>query len=116
MRVPDGWAFALLAHEREGLDRLETAWKQLTGTEALLGLKKYPLVHRSYRERGVAELLRSHGLAPRQFLYYDFEVVPMPLDRLFPHASSWIARHLEMLRNTCLRRVGTGIIVRAVKE
>ena len=83
---------------------------------SLLRRNKYRIYHRSYRQREVAGLLSSHGLVPQEVVYYDFEVVPMPLDRLFPLAASWIARRLEGLRNSWLRSIGTGFIVRTIKE
>ena len=73
------------------------------------------LVHREYVEREYFELLRRNGLTPREAVYYNFKLVPSPLDRWLQGATVWTSARLERFARGGLRGLGTGMLVAAEK-
>ena len=58
-------------------------------------------------------LVRRHGLVKAQLIYYDFNVLPRPLDARHPRVAVALAQRLEALHHTPLRWLGTGFLVNA---
>jgi hypothetical protein len=52
----------------------------------------------------------------RQVVYYNFALLLPPLDELFPKQALWLARRLEPLGNSGLRRLGAGLLPKAQKH
>lgn len=77
---------------------------------------KLKLLHREYTRHGFERLLARHGLEMRRVLYYNFKLIPFPLDRLFPRVTVWQSEFFERLDRTPLRFLGTGFIAEAVKR
>jgi SAM-dependent methyltransferase len=77
--------------------------------------KQTGLLHREYSRRGFADLLERHGFSARETVYYNFKLVPYPLDRLFPRLTVRQSTVFEKF-GAPLRFLGTGFIVRALKK
>ncbi|MBI5645194.1 methyltransferase domain-containing protein [Candidatus Kaiserbacteria bacterium] len=73
------------------------------------------LLHREYTKRGFETLLREHGFESEKTLYYNFKLIPYPLDRLLPRFTVAQSRIFEHLDKTPLKFLGTGFIVKARK-
>lgn len=71
------------------------------------------LFHREYRAEAYDALLRAHGLEPVDRAYYNFKLIPSPLDEWFPGLTVRTARQLEGLARSPLGWVGTSLIVKA---
>lgn len=69
-----------------------------------------------YGEKALKELLTSGGLSVEDVLYYDFEVIPAPLDARIPRISSFLSSKLEFLCRSRLRFLGTGFMVKCRKN
>jgi len=54
-------------------------------------------------------------LAVTDIAYYNFNILPFPLDKAFPGLSVRISRGLERFCRGRMRRLGTGFIVKARK-
>ena len=52
----------------------------------------------------------------KQVVYFNFELLLSPLDELFPKQALWLARRLEPLRNSGLRGLGAGFLLKAQKH
>lgn len=72
--------------------------------------------HREYRSAEYAALLKKNGFSVKKTIYYNFRVLPRPLDYWFPTLATLSARLLEPLRATPLRFIGTGFIIEAVRR
>jgi ubiquinone/menaquinone biosynthesis C-methylase UbiE len=68
---------------------------------------------REYTERALRRLVASGGLVIEDIVYYDFNVLPAPLDTRWSRASVRLSRRLECLGRSGLRRLGTGFILKA---
>lgn len=73
------------------------------------------LVHREYLESDYFALLRANGLMPVDAVYYNFKLVPSPLDRVLRGFTVWSSRKLEGLARSGRRWLGTGMLIRATK-
>lgn len=71
------------------------------------------VTHREYTESAYGRLLGQNGLRAIDIVYYNFKLVPSPLDRLLPRWTIWTSSGLEFLRAGPLRWLGTGFIVKA---
>ena len=74
------------------------------------------LVHREYDERDYMERLARHGLRPAGAVYYNFKLIPSPFDRALGRLTVWASRPLEALARGRLRRIGTGMLIEAIKK
>ncbi|MBM3272858.1 class I SAM-dependent methyltransferase [Candidatus Kaiserbacteria bacterium] len=87
---------------------------------AVLGLirpAKVPeITHREYTARAAARRLQAHGFEVVDCVYYNFRLVPYPLDRWFPRLTVIQSRALEFLARTVLGFLGTGFILKARKK
>ena len=85
---------------------------------ALLGRKKPIIItHREYTLRRARALLDAHGFTPESAWYYNFKLVPAPLDVKFPRSTVWQSRIFEHLDSIpFLRLIGTGFIVKAIRR
>ena len=77
--------------------------------------KKPLLLHREYTVKRTLAQLRAHGFEPTEVLYYNFKLVPFPLDRFFPRCTVWTSKIFEHFDKTPLRFLGTAFIVKATK-
>jgi SAM-dependent methyltransferase len=67
-------------------------------------------------ESELRRLCEDAGLAVDDVLYYDFEILPAPLDRLFPRAAAWLADRCESQARGLLRSLGSGYAVKCRKR
>lgn len=74
------------------------------------------LLHREYTVKEFNELLKAHGFAPTRVWYYNFKIVPFPLDRLLPRLTVLQSKLFEKLDSTPLKFLGTAFIVEATRE
>ena len=82
----------------------------------VIGRPKKGIWHKEYLEGRYRELLMSHGLVPTDVVYYSFKVMPSPLDVIFRKLTADIAAKLEILHRSKLGWLGTGFIVKGIKE
>lgn len=78
--------------------------------------KQTHLLHREYTKKRTIEQFKNHGFDVQEILYYNFKLVPYPLDRLFPRFTVWFSGVCEHLDMTPLKFLGTAFIVRATKR
>jgi ubiquinone/menaquinone biosynthesis C-methylase UbiE len=64
-----------------------------------------------YGEKRLSRLLGSADLKVEDVAYYDFNVFPPPLDRLFPKASVYVSRKLGFLSRSWLRHIATAFVI-----
>lgn len=83
---------------------------------ALRGTKTPEITHREYTARAAAKRLRAHGFEVVDCNYYNFRLVPYPLDRWFPRFTVLQSRAFEFLGRTILGFLGTGFILKARKK
>lgn len=76
----------------------------------------HPLVHREYSEREVRGMLTQAGLKIESIVYYNFKLVPYPLDQWLPRFTVWQSKLLEHSLPRFLCGIGTGFIVAARKQ
>lgn len=84
----------------------------------LIGRKK-PIVitHREYTLARARTILDEHGFTPERAWYYNFKLIPYPLDVTFPRLTvlqSKIFEHLDSI--PLFRMMGTGFIVKAIRR
>jgi ubiquinone/menaquinone biosynthesis C-methylase UbiE len=72
--------------------------------------------HREYTVRGADALLRKSGFSPREVVYYNFKLIPYPLDVWFPRFASAQSRVFEPLDATFLKFFGTAFIIKASRQ
>ncbi len=78
--------------------------------------KKPLLLHREYTVKRTLAQFRAHGFEPTRVVYYNFKLVPFPLDRYFPRFTVWTSKVFEHLDRTPLKFLGTAFIVEATKR
>ena len=78
--------------------------------------KKPLLLHREYTVKRTLEQFRAHGFEPTRVVYYNFKLVPFPLDRLFPRFTVWTSKIFEHLDRSPLKFLGTAFIVEGTKR
>lgn len=61
-------------------------------------------------------LLRDYGLTPMEVVYYNFKLIPSPFDEWFPVLTVRTCEWLEWLARGSLRWLGTGFVVKAVRQ
>ena len=71
---------------------------------------------RTYSRRALARLLSQHRLTVCDVVYFDFNLLVPPLDRLRPEITVWLSRRLEPLYRSSLRALSTGFLVMATKR
>jgi ubiquinone/menaquinone biosynthesis C-methylase UbiE len=69
--------------------------------------------HREYRERSYCQLLSARGLRVVDVVYYNFNLLLFPLDRLLPFLVVPLSRALERFGRGPCRWLGTGFVVKA---
>lgn len=87
---------------------------------ALLNLfrakKDVEITHREYTAQRAKKLLTENGFLPERIIYYNFKLIPYPLDHLFPRFTVFLSRIFEPLDRTPLAFFGTGFIVMARRK
>jgi ubiquinone/menaquinone biosynthesis C-methylase UbiE len=109
--LPNAWS-PYRVWQRTVYRGLRAVARRLTGR----GPAPPSVAHREYRARAYCDLLSSHGLTVVDVAYYNFTLLPFPLDRLLPGLTVWLSRRLEGLSRGPLRWLGTGFIVKAEKR
>jgi SAM-dependent methyltransferase len=74
------------------------------------------MFHREYSSANYGRLLRTHGLEPVEHVYYNFKLVPSPVDEWFPALTVRVTEPLEALARGPLRWLATSLIVKAVRR
>ncbi len=74
------------------------------------------VAHREYASAGYSRLLRDHGLAPVEIVYYNFKLIPSPFDEWFPTLTVRTCEWFERLARGPLRWLATGFIVKAIRQ
>ena len=72
--------------------------------------------HREYKSGNYCRLIEQHGFNVSDVCYYNFKVVPEPLDRWFLKGAIELSRKLETNCRSVLRWMGTGFIISAQKH
>ena len=62
-------------------------------------------------ERPLCTALKASGLSPVEIEYFDFNVVPAPLDARFPRIATFVERRLRPLADTKLRRLANDFLI-----
>ena len=70
----------------------------------------------SYGEKAFLELLTSGRMEVEDFLYYDFNIIPSPLDAKMPRVSVSLSETLEWLCRSKFRFLGTGFMAKCRKQ
>ncbi len=81
----------------------------------LRGRAPYPLTHREYSLSEARALVTAADFEVVGSRFYNFKLIPYPLDTLFPRTTGFQSRLLEGLDRTFLQGLGTGFIVKAEK-
>ena len=79
--------------------------------------KPVVITHREYTLSRASALLNQHGFTSERAWYYNFKLVPYPLDVKFPRLTvlqSKIFEHLDSV--PFFRMIGTGFIVKAIRR
>jgi len=80
-----------------------------------LSLRGQTRPERMFTGRQGRNLVQLVGLKPVDLLYFDFNIFLPPLDRKFPNWSVRTSRHLEFLRRSIVRWMGTAMLIKAQK-
>ena len=78
--------------------------------------KKPLLLHREYTKKRTIEQFKDHDFDVHEVMYYNFKLVPFPLDRLLPRFTVGASKIFEHLDRTPLAFLATAFIVRATKR
>lgn len=73
------------------------------------------LAERMFTEREGRNMVHLAGLKLTDLLYFDFNIFVPPLDSKFPHWSVRTSQHLEFLRRSIVRWMGTAMLIKAQK-
>jgi len=74
------------------------------------------VTHREYTAKGATALLEQHRFNVEEILYYNFKLIPYPLDRKLPRFTVMQSRIFEHLDRGPFKWLGTAFIVRATKR
>ena len=72
--------------------------------------------HKEYTVSGVKEQLRKNGFEPTEVVYYNFKLIPYPLDNMLGRVTVWQSKAFEPLDKTPLKWLGTAFIVKSVNK
>lgn len=72
-------------------------------------------ITRLLREKEFQKLLISGGMRIEDSLYYDFHIIPAPMDSFIPKVSLFLSRNLEFLCRSKLKFLGRGLMVKCRK-
>lgn len=86
-------------------------WSPYRVAEHVLHASDQPCRDFSLRDAG--RLLVDHDLARKACVFYDFNLLPAPLDQRLPDLACALQRRLAFLARTPLRGAGTAFVVRA---
>jgi len=83
-----------------------------------LGKKPTPgnVTHREYTAKGASDLMAQHGFKTEEVVYYNFKVIPFPLDMWLPRLTVAQSRLFEHLDRGPFKWFGTGFILKATKQ
>ncbi|KKW19786.1 MAG: Methyltransferase [Parcubacteria group bacterium GW2011_GWA2_51_10] len=77
--------------------------------------KDQSVTHREYTLARARSLLARHGFATEEARFYNFKLIPYPLDRKLPRLTIWQSKLLESLDHTPFHFLGTAFILKAKK-
>jgi len=69
--------------------------------------------HKEYTVKGVISQLKKHGFEAEEVVYYNFKLIPYPLDNLLGKFTVTQSKACEPLDRTFLKWLGTAFIVKA---
>ena len=78
----------------------------------LTGRNPHPIKHREHTKKQIREIVGNSGLKIMEIIGYNFKVVPLPLDRLFPQLTIKLTNKLKNLANSKLNWLATAYLVR----
>lgn len=81
----------------------------------ITGWQPTGIVHEYHDERDYRRLLERHGLVVEDAVYFDFTLIPRPLDGYLATPVLAGSRALERYGRSWCRRLGNGFLVRATK-
>src|SRR3989339_832974 len=81
-----------------------------------LGGERHGLDHREYREEEYKESMQNIGFRVGDTFYYNFQILPFPIDKYLPFLTVPISKFFEKFYKGNLRWLGTGFIVSGVKK
>ncbi len=73
------------------------------------------VTHREYTMSRAVALLSENGFATDYSIYYNFKLIPYPLDRIFHRTTVLQSKIFEKLDHSILSFIGTGLIIKAHK-
>lgn len=82
----------------------------------ILNKPSQTLAHKEYTLKQTTKFLEKNGLKVSKVIYYNFKLIPYPLDKWFPKFTILQSRIFEKLDNTFLKLLGTGFIIKAKKH
>lgn len=73
------------------------------------------IVHREYTYRNFKSILKEYNLYVECVSYYDYHMLPSPLDKKFSRLNLRLIYKLERLSASCLKWLGTGMVIKIIK-
>lgn len=73
------------------------------------------MFHKEHSEYWYAKLLKANELEVKDVVYYNFQVIPAPFDRMISGLSIRLSEKLERLCRSRLRWLATGFVISAEK-
>lgn len=129
---PGGILIATMLNERSPYRLWQTYgyWKVLNGVGRLRRIVRRKLNEQKtqsgskakrphcvgYGQKAFKQLLASSGLKVEDVVYYDFNVIPAPVDAKIPRVSVSLSQRLEFLGRGRLKYLGTGFLAKCRKD
>jgi ubiquinone/menaquinone biosynthesis C-methylase UbiE len=82
----------------------------------LLNTRGHYITHREYTVREARHVLEMHGVTPNRVWFYNFKLIPWPLDQWFPRLTVAQSALFERFDSTPLRWLGTAFNLRGIKK
>lgn len=82
----------------------------------ILNKPSQALAHKEYTLKQTVKFLEKNRLKVSKIIYYNFKLIPYPLDKWFPKITIWQSKLFERLDSTFLKFLGTGFIIKARKQ
>ncbi len=90
-------------------------WILRKARNVILNTRGHYITHREYSVGEARKMMRAHGVAPDRVWFYNFKLVPWPLDQWFPRFTVKQSTLFERFDSTPLRFIGTGFNLRGKK-
>jgi SAM-dependent methyltransferase len=82
----------------------------------LLGTRGHYITHREYTVSTARTMMKKYGVTSDRVWFYNFKLIPWPLDQWFPRFTVWQSKVFEGLDSTPLRFIGTAFNLRGVRK